>query len=219
MADLRFALIREGTSDDGLIPHIRELLIRAGAQSVVGAARQYKGSTRERLRQVLGEPSTPELIFVHRDADAADGAHRHQEIADAAQELGCGGQVVGVVPVQELEAWLLTEESAIRSVVGRPSARSSIGLPSIGRLEATSSPKELLKAACLAASEKSGARRKKEQGQFSVRRGALLERLDIDGAVANLPSWQRFVDDLNTAAAQIINPHGPVPSRNSAGRT
>lgn len=50
IADLRFALIREGTSDDGLIPHIRELLIRAGAPAVVGAARQYKGSTKDRLQ-------------------------------------------------------------------------------------------------------------------------------------------------------------------------
>lgn len=204
MPDLQFALIREGTSDDGLIPHIRELLVRAGASAVVGAARQYKGSTRKRLRQVLGEPSAPALIFVHRDADDANFEPRHEEIAHAARELGCSEKVVAVVPVEELEAWLLTEEAEIRSVVGRPSGRTPLNLPAIQKIERTTSPKEILQAACLTASEKSGARLKKEGRQFGSRRTMLLERLDIDGPVTSLPSWQRFVNDLNTAAAVAL---------------
>lgn len=206
MADLQFALIREGTSDDGLIPHIRELLVRAGALAVVGAARQYKGSTKERVQQVLGESSATALIFVHRDADASDPAPRHQEIANAASELGCSERVVAVVPVQELEAWLLTDELAIRSVVGRPNGSSRLILPAIRSIEATSSPKEVLQTACLTASEKSGARRKKEHRQFSNRRATLLERLDIDGPVNSLPSWTRFVSDLNRAATRVLDP-------------
>lgn len=204
MTDLQFALIREGSSDDGLIPHIRELLIRAGACAVVGAARQYKGSTKQRLEQVLLEPHTSRLIFVHRDADSVDPGPRHQEIAHAAAELGCSEQVVPVVPVQELEAWLLTDGSMIRSVVGRANGRVGFDLPSLARIEMTSRPKEVLQAACMAASEKSGTRRKRERGQFSVRRATLLERLDIDGPVTQLPSWQRFVSDLNTAAAGAL---------------
>lgn len=204
MLDLQFALIREGTSDDGLIPHIRDLLVRAGAPAVFGAARQYKGSTKERLQQVLSEPSTPGLIFVHRDADAADPEPRHEEIANAAIELSCSEKVVAVVPVQELEAWLLTDEAAIRAVVGRPNGRPLLGLPAIRNIERTTSPKEILQTACLTASEKSGARRKKEQAQFGSRRATLLERLDIDGPVTSLPSWQRFVNDLNAAAAVAL---------------
>lgn len=208
IADLRFALIREGTSDDGLIPHIRELLIRAGAPAVVGAARQYKGSTKDRLQQVFREPSSPDLVFVHRDADAVDPDPRLHEIAGAASELGHSEQVVAVVPVQELEAWLLTDESAIRSVVGRPNGRASLGLPAIRRIEATARPKEVLQTACLTACERSGARRKREQTQFSTRRAILLERLDIDGSVTELPSWQRFVRDLNAAASRKLSAPG-----------
>lgn len=204
MVGLQFALIREGTSDDGLIPHIRELLIRAGAHAAIGAARQYRGSTKERLQQVLLEPSSPGLVFVHRDADAADPVPRLEEIASAADDLGCSDQVVAVVPVQELEAWLLTDESAIRSVVGRPKGRLRLGLPSVRRIEATSRAKEVLQTACIDASEKTGARRKKEMVQFPTRRATLLERLDIDGRVTELHSWQRFVSDLNAAATRAL---------------
>src|SRR5690606_34616659 len=135
---------------------------------------------------------------------AVDPVPRQQEIADAAMELGCSEMVVAVVPVQELEAWLLTDESAIRSVVGRPNGRSNLGLPPARRIEATSSPKERLQSACLEASEKTGARRKKEQRHFSTRRATLLERLDIDGPVNELPSWRNFIDDLNSAATRLL---------------
>lgn len=205
MADLQFALIREGTSDDGLITHIRELLVRAGATAVIGASRQYKGSTKERLQDTLGESPIPTLIFVHRDADSVDDQPRHREIATAAEELGCAERVVAVVPVQELEAWLLTDEAAIRSVVGRPNGRAKLGLPPPRSIEKTSSPKEILQAACLDASEKTGARLKKEKTQFSNRRATLLERLEIDGSVSSLPSWQRFVADLNDAARRVLS--------------
>ncbi len=204
MHDLQFALIREGTSDDGLIPHISDLIVRAGALAVVGAPRQYKGSTKDRLSQVLGEPSVPALIFIHRDADAANPGPRHQEIATAASDLGCSDQVVAVVPVQELEAWLLTDESEIRSVVGRPTGRSIIDLPSLRNIETTTSPKVILQTALLTASEKSGARLKKERTQFGTRRATLLQRLDIDGPVTGLPAWQRFVSDLNAAVARVL---------------
>lgn len=204
MTDLEFALVREGPSDDGLIPHIRELLIRAGARAVVGAARQYTGSTQDRLAEVLQEPATPSLIFVHRDSDREDPCPRHREISDAARALGCQDRVVPVVPVQELEAWLVVDEALIRSVVGHPRGRSPLGLPPIRGVEKTTDPKGALQEACLRASEKTGARRKKEKSQFGTRRATLLERLDIDGPVTRLPSWQRFVNDLNTAAARRL---------------
>ncbi len=204
MTDLHFALIREGTSDEGLIAHIRTLLIRAGISSVVGAARPYKGTTKERIATVLAESSAPDLIFVHRDADARDPSPRHQEISAAAEDLGCAESVIAVVPVQELEAWLLTDEAAIREVAGKPRGRTTLNLPGVGRVETTSSPKEVLQTLCLIASETSGARRKKAAAAFNAHRATLLDRFDVDGAVSGLPSWQRFVSDLNAAAARML---------------
>lgn len=204
MRVVQFALVREGKSDDGLATLIRALLVRAGVPGVIGAARSYTGTTRERLERVLAEEVIADLIFIHRDSDARDPAERRAEVMDVATEFGCADRVVAVVPVQETEAWLLTDEAAIRTAVGRPGGKAPLGLPSVRHIEATAKPKELLKSACNSASEASGRRLKKVSGQFDRYRATLLERLDIDGPVTELESWRRFVADLNSAAAEIL---------------
>jgi hypothetical protein len=127
--DIQFALVREGQSDDGLAVLIRVLLSRSVVPGVIGASRNYQGSTKQKLAQVLAEDIVPDLIFIHRDSDSRDSTGRHAEITSAAIELGCESKVVAIVPVQETEAWLLTEESAIREVVGRPSGKAPLGCP------------------------------------------------------------------------------------------
>lgn len=205
MADITFALVREGTSDDGLVAHIRTLLLKAGATAVVGTARTYKGTTLERLQQVWAEDEPVDMIFVHRDADSRDPGARHQEIGNAsAFAHSWGGEVVPVVPVQELEAWLLTDESAIRNVVGKPNGNSIFELPTTRQIEMTASPKEMLAAACLSASGTTGARHRREVRAFPLRRTALLDRLDLSGPVNNLPSWQRFLADLDRSAQIVL---------------
>lgn len=202
MVDLTFALIREGTSDDGLVPHIRSLLLLAGATSALGVSREYKGTTAQRIAEVLAEEVAVDLIFVHRDADDRDYTPRLVEVTNAATAAGCPGKVVPVVPVQELEAWLLTDSDAIRTVVGKPRGTSPLGLPAIQNIENTSSPKEVLQSACMAASGANGARRRKEARVFGQRRSTLLERLDLTGGVHQLALWQRFVD-ATTAGAVV----------------
>src|SRR5690606_40429727 len=59
-------------------------------------------------------------LFVHRDADARDPTERLTEI-DQAFKLIKSPPYVRVVPVQETEAWLLVDESAIREHLGIPS--------------------------------------------------------------------------------------------------
>ena len=203
MADVQFVLVREGPSDDGLVSHIQTLLVRAGIDSVIGAARPYGGTTFDRLRLVQAERPTPDLVFVHRDADGRNPAARHAEVAGAARRVGWEEIVVPVVPVQELEAWLMTDHGAIRDVVGRPRGRVPLTLPDIRRIETTAEPKELLQMACLVASETSGSRYHKEAKKFDQRRRTLLERLDIDGRINELDSWKRFIDDLARAAQSV----------------
>ena len=208
MIDLSFALIREGTSDDGLVAHIRSLLILAGASSALGAARTYKGTTQERLAAVMAEVDVVDMIFVHRDADDRNHVPRVEEITVAATSTACLERVVPVVPVQELEAWLLTDAMAIRNVVGNPKGTSNLGLPAIRNIETTSSPKEILESACIAASDTSGKRRRKVVTQFPRYRGTLLDRLDSAGGVMQLASWARFVADTRNAAAAVIAAKG-----------
>jgi hypothetical protein len=208
MRDITFALIREGTSDNGLVPHIRSLLIEAGATSVMGATRDYTGTTLQKLQRVVAEQNSVDIIFVHRDADDRNPESRHLEIMTAAKSLAWSGRVVPVVPVQELEAWLLVDEAAIRFVVGKPNGKVPLALPAVGAIENRAKPKEVLRAACVDASETSGARRKKEFRRYAQRRATLLERLDPNGPVVNLTSWQRFVGDLNSVAGSIFSSRG-----------
>ena len=110
-----FAFVREGPSDDGLLPHLRELLVRAGLEEVIGSARDYKGPVVERLRRVVAEESRVDIIFVHRDADGPDAGARHIEALDAGQARAVlAAPAIPVVPIQELEAWLLLDEAEIQ---------------------------------------------------------------------------------------------------------
>ncbi|MGN6245738.1 MAG: hypothetical protein ACTHQ3_18975 [Motilibacteraceae bacterium] len=201
---LTFAFLREGTSDDGLLPHLRELIVRAGASATIGSSRDYRGSMEDRLRQVLDEGTNVDLVFVHRDADGSSPSPRRDEVRRAAQAVGLTA-VVSVVPVQELEAWLLVDEAAIRGVVGKPSGRDQLSLPTIRAIEQTASPKEILKRACLTASETTGRRREREKREFPQRRRNLLERLDIDGPVRSLPSWRQLEDDIDSAVIEVLS--------------
>jgi Domain of unknown function (DUF4276) len=203
MPRLSFAFLREGTSDDGLLPHLRSIVIRAGATEVIGASREYSGTLENRLRTLMTESSAVSLVFVHRDADSQDPLPRIQEVARAATNAGTPPWVA-VVPVQELEAWLLTDEQAIRAAVGRPSGREDLSLPRIAQIERTSAPKEILRSALLTASATTGRKRQDEQRRFALRRRTLLERLDIDGAIRQLPSWRQLESDVGSVVAQLL---------------
>lgn len=198
-----FAFLREGTSDDGLIPHLRTLIIRCGATEAIGQARDYRGTPLNKLRMLRAEGITTDLVFVHRDADRARPEDRRAEIGDAAVDCNLSSSVVPVVPVQELEAWLLTDEQALRQIVGRPNGRAELGLPRLAAIETTPSPKERLKDALLAASGTTGRRRVQERKDFEKRRRALLERLDIDGPVRQLAAWRQLETDIQSAVSNL----------------
>jgi hypothetical protein len=204
MIPIVFALVREGPSDNGLVAHIRTLILQSGATSALGTAREYKGSSEEKIASVLAEDSAVDIIFVHRDADERSPAPRRTEVMESAASLGCESKVVPVVPVQELEAWLLADEGAIRTVAGKPSGRVALNLPKARRLETVSSPKEVLKQAYLAATEASGARRQRHANNFSKARAILLERLDHAGPVTEMPSWQQFVSDVSGKVLEVV---------------
>ena len=203
---INFAFLREGTSDDGLMPHLRELLVRAGLEEVVGTARDYKGAVVDCLRQVLDEEAPVDVIFVHRDSDSRSDRAPRNEIAGAVQTLGDGltAEVVPVVPIQELEAWILLDEAAIRTVVGKPSKRNPLAVPRPNRIEHTASPKEVLQRALLDASNTTGRRHKEERRRFPDRRRTLLERIDIDGPIRELSAWQSLERDIEEAAANLL---------------
>jgi hypothetical protein len=111
---------------------------------------------------------------------------------------------VAVVPIHETEAWLLTDEAAIRRVAGRPNGREPLNLPPIQQIEQTKCPKERLEAALLAAAQPlSGQRLARFRHDFGQRRRQLLEELPLDGPLEHLRAWCRLRDDTAKAITAL----------------
>jgi hypothetical protein len=195
--------VGEGSSDDGLVSHLESLCIQAGATEATGTApdlRRLRGpvgrTVAAKLRTAIALEPEANLIFVHRDADARTGAARYAEIIDAAVACNCAERLVCVVPIQETEAWLLLEESAIRRVVGNPRGTIQLILPRPNAVERLAQPKERLQQLLSRASQATGRRLERVRGDFPQHRKALLQELPTTGPIEQVPSWQRLRDDV-----------------------
>jgi hypothetical protein len=200
---IHFVLIGEGSSDDGLIPHLEALCIQAGADEVTGVALDFRrlphpvGRTVEaRLRSALVLEPGANLIFVHRDADGRESEPRYQEVLDAVAACGCDRSVICVVPVQETEAWLLLDGDAIRRAVGRPNDTTALQIPAPEAVERLAHPKERLKELLVQASGATGRRLDRIRRDFPRHRRALLQDLAIGGALERLASWRQLRADI-----------------------
>lgn len=200
---IHFVLVGEGRSEEGLISHIERLLIKHGAAEVTGTAPDFgmipghAGHTvKGKLRLAAQLEAAANLFIVHRDADDRDPNPRYDEIAEAVASLALERPWVAVVPVQETEAWLLLDETAIRSVAGNPNGKVQLGLPAAARVEQIANPKEVLAAVLLAASQLTGRRAEKFRSRMPAKRKQLLEQLAIGGSLESVASWRRFRDDL-----------------------
>ncbi len=209
---VHFILVGEGSSDEGLVPHIERLCIECGANEVIGVAPDFamipghKGhSVTEKLRTVVEYEPSVNLIIIHRDSDNRDPEPRRREIRKAVEEVNLRCDWVAAVPVQETEAWLLVDQDAIRMVAGRPAGKVALGLPSAGRVEELNDAKQSLKRALVTASELSGRRAERFRSHFSIKRRQLLQQLLPGGALENVPSWRRFRDELATALVSVAN--------------
>lgn len=202
---VHFVFIGEGSSDEGIVPHLESLCIDAGATEVMGTTLDFRRlhnsighSVEAKLQVALALEPEANLFFVHRDADARSGSARHEEISSAAIACGCAKPVVCVVPVQETEAWLLLDEVAIRRAVGRPRGTVRLGLPRPNAVERLARPKEKLQKVLELASESTGRRLERVRQDFSLHRRALLQDLPVTGALEYVSSWQRLRDDVRT---------------------
>ena len=126
---------------------------------------------------------------------------RLAEIRDATGELKC--PVVPVIPVVMLESWLLVDGAAIRGVAGNPTGRMDLDLPDPRKVERDRDPKQRLRAALEVASGKTGRRLAKVRQRFGKDRALLAQRLDPDGPVNELQSWQALIADVARAVRQL----------------
>lgn len=206
---IRFVFIGEGSSDTALVPHLEELCILAGAEEATGVAPDLSrlpepvGKTVEaQLRAVLRLEPEAKVVFVHRDANGAGPELRREEVARAVASVQVPRHVA-VVPVQELEAWMLLDEVEIRRVAENPRGRVPLDLPKPSQVETIRNPKEVLNEAILLASEQTGRRREKIKKRFGRNRRILLQRLDPEGLISQVPAWKRLRADVSALIASL----------------
>lgn len=207
---IHFVLIGEGSSDDGLIPHLENLCIECGAEEVTGVAPDLRRlpdpvghSVADKLRVILRLEPAANLIFIHRDADSRDAQLRYAEIAQAVQVCNMAKEWVAIVPVQETEAWLLLDESAIKQVAGRPTSPVNLRLPSAATIESIANPKEVLQQALIISAGATGRRLERLRADFGHHRRLLLQWLPSAGPLTQVPAWMRMRADLVQALENL----------------
>jgi hypothetical protein len=179
--------------------------LAAGAEKVAGEAIALTGTVQNKIMHLIEHAEVYDLLFIHRDSDSRDQSPRYEEIRAAAQAAGWSQPLVCVVPVQATEAWLLTDEVAIREVAGKKNGRADLALPPVGAIERTANPKNLLKTAYMTATETTGRKRATAERLFTKRRATLLERLDLNGDVTRLASFQRLSQDIASAVSRLLS--------------
>lgn len=202
---MRIAFLGEGSSDNGIAPHIETLAAERGIRSSVTVpdfarlGSRVGHSVPEKIGALRKFGHAYDLLVVHRDADGSGFDARTSEINQAIASKWAEVAHVPAIPVRMLEAWLLLDEQAIRQVAENPNGRIPLNLPKVNAIELYADPKALLKESLARASGLSGRRFEQFQRRFSQHRLRLLELLDPHGPVLALPSWKHFVDDLDVA--------------------
>lgn len=99
---MRFTLISDGSSDKALIPILRWVLLRNGVRSEVSGDWVDWSRFRNPPNNLAGKIESAvriypsELLFVHRDAEAAEPAERRNEIRRAVEGAGRPGSSLGL---------------------------------------------------------------------------------------------------------------------------
>jgi len=139
-----------------------------------------------------------DILFIHRDSDNRPPEERKSEIEKAMGQVErTGSSLPGlccVIPVQMMEAWLLSDESAIRKAAGNPRGREFLNLPRTKALESQPDAKALLHEALKKASGRSGRRLQDLKVTKQVHRVA--ELIDDFSPLRQLPAFRTLGSEL-----------------------
>ncbi len=188
---LRFALLADGSSDRCLLPILTWLIRQCRPSLALGEPGFRARVTKLPLADEIAATHAlfrPDLLFVHRDAEAADPEARRREIPERER-------LVRVVPVRMTEAWLLFDEPAIRRAADRPDGRIALDLPPLARLESVADPKERLGKALLTAAEATGRHRKRFQQDLAGRTQRVAELIEDFSPLRRLPAFAQLERD------------------------
>ena len=162
-----YTLLTDGSSDEALMPMIDWLInqhfsdMRFQSQFVRGLGK-VGSDLLSRIDAALRQFPC-DVLILHRDAEKESHAIRSAEVRRASDQRNqC---CVSVVPVKMTEAWMLSDEPAIRAAAGNRYGKNALELPSKTQWELLNDPKQVLLDALAKASEKSGRALQKFQTQ------------------------------------------------------
>lgn len=198
-AKVNYTLVGEGNDDAALVPILTDLLVASGDDlaEVTWADPQWfprEGPAQlsplaRRIAQAsVAYPAA--IYFVHRDADGEDPTPRRAEVIEAAREVAgvLPDDCLAVVPVQELEAWLMVDAGAIRKAAARTAGE--VDVPAKARLESIAHPKERLSELL---ADLGVARR-----EYSAAKRLIAERMDWK-LLRGLTAFDMLEGDVQTA--------------------
>jgi hypothetical protein len=198
-----YTLVADGTSDRVLLPVLTWSLRRHGVTTVTEQwadlsriPRARKGGQR---LSVVVDLYPCDLLFVHRDAETQPFEVRRQEIAATAASVRVPH--VPVVPVRMTEAWLLTNERAIRAAASNPNGSDELHLPSIRRIEQIPHPKQTLHEVLVRASGLSARRRSRLPIEQRVHR--ITSYIDDFSELDELEAFRILQSDIQAVLTRI----------------
>jgi len=165
MRQLEYTLLAEGSSDRALMRiltwAVQQQLKDISAHGYHADLRELRKAPRTLHERMLAAVKLYpcDLLFVHRDSDAALPQQRKLEIQTAYAESGLSSpRMVCVIPVRMTEAWLLLDEGAIRIAAGNPNGKENLDLPRAP--DQIANPKDVLGELLTQAGGLSGRRKK-----------------------------------------------------------
>lgn len=166
MKTIHYTLLSDGSSDRMLMPILDWLLRQHCPEHAIksdwadlGRLPKPPKTWPDKIRDTLNLYPC-DLLFIHHDAEKEPYETRHAQIIRELDGLETP-PVIYVIPVRMQEAWLLFDESAIRSAAGNPNGRNKLNLPDTKSVENIPDPKELLFKIIRESSGRHGTRLKK----------------------------------------------------------
>lgn len=101
---------------------------------------------------------------------------------------------VCVIPVRMTEAWLLTDEQAIRHAAGNPNGQTALNLPRISELEDVPDPKDMLYRALRTASGRTGRRLREFRENHAVH--LIFDRMKHFSDLKQSAAFQALEEDI-----------------------
>jgi hypothetical protein len=140
--------------------------------------------------------ATCDLLFVHRDAEKQSLESRTAEIQQALAQAEYKLPTICVIPVKMQEAWLLFDETALRSAASNPNGKTRLALPLLTQIEQIPDPKKVLHTLLEQASGLHGRRLE----QFSAPKAAhrVPDFIDDFSPLRQLSAFQALEAELKT---------------------